>query len=114
MMLDHVLLGLDYRRESGLSLGFRIRSLHEQYRRTGCHDMAVLHVELGLAGPACVIAGRDGSVRLDDREPGGSRQAEGLVEHAQVVAHRWRAERVDDDYGLTLPVDPLFEKGTFV
>ncbi len=72
VMLDHVLLGLDYGRETGLPLCLRIRGLHEQDRRTWSHHMAVLHVELGLACPACVIAGRDRSVRLDDREPWGS------------------------------------------
>ncbi len=30
------------------------------------------------------------------------------------MAHRRRAERIDDDYRLALPVDPLVEQRTFV
>ena len=61
VMVDHVLLGLDYVRESrSFPRSSLSRGLDEEDRRVRRHHMAVLDVELGLAGPAGVVAGRDG------------------------------------------------------
>ena len=99
---EHVLLGRDDLREAVHALGFRHRGLHQHDAGARRDRVRVLHVQRGLARPAdhvgvaWVVGGRVAR-GVDHPERRRRGQAEGLVEHAQVVLDRRRAERVDDD-----------------
>ena len=99
---EHVLLGRDDLREAVHALGFRHRGLDQQDAGARRDRVRVLHVQRGLARPAdhvgvARVVGGHLARGLDHPERRRRGQAEGPVEHAQVVLDRRRAEGVDDD-----------------
>ena len=102
VVLEHVLLGRDDLREAVHALGLRHRGLDQQDAGARCDRVRVLHVQRGLPRPAdhvgvARVVGGYPARGVDHGELRRCGQAEGPVEHAQVVPDRRRAERVDDD-----------------
>ena len=76
--------------------------------------MAVLDVELGLPGPAGVIARRDSPAGWMTVSEGGAGRPNVLSNTRQIVTYRRRTERIHDDDRLALPVDSFVEQRALV